>query len=88
VAPGDLALTRTHDGYTISRNSLDRDGTTQWWHLIAVVSTFDDAVHFSRALADRDGVWVWVQKSAGEYEPLSDQDVIPVVGESSAVPHR
>jgi hypothetical protein len=70
VAPGDLAVTRTNDGYTVSRQSVDGDGTTQWWHLIAVVSTLEDAAHFSSALADRDGVRAWVQTNAGEYEPL------------------
>jgi hypothetical protein len=76
LTPGDIAITRTQNAYMVASRNVTCDGLAPWWHYFAVISTFEDAVCFARALAERDGVRAWVRTSEKDYELLRDQDSI------------
>ena len=70
--PGDLIITKTHDGYAIARQSFTPDAANATAHRIALVSNFEDAADFVTAIRLRDGVRAWISRRRGELRPLPE----------------
>ena len=69
--PGDITVTKIHTGYLIGRALKPLGpGTGPWWEFIATVTTFDDAVHHAKTLAQLEDACAWLHIRDEEYQRL------------------
>ena len=74
--PGDLTVTRTPKGYLIGRVRTQL-GPGPWWEYVAIVRTFQEAVHHACTVARYEGVKSWLQIGLDEYRPLTETTAEP-----------